>query len=370
MKKSTGTLPTPQIVAGIVATAAACLLISRRSGAIPSRQVVVITGGSRGLGLALAHRFGRAGARLVLAARDHEELDRARQALLGEASVGGSEGSVQDSKGSVQGSKGSVQGSVQSPDDILLVPTDITDQAEVQRLLDQAFAHFGRIDVLINNAGIIEVGPIENQSLVAFQRAMNTNFYGPLRTILAALPRLLAQPRINGRRASIVNISSIGGKVPVPHLLPYVASKFALTGLSEGLNAELRHKGIRVTTVCPGLMRTGSSIQAQFTGQAEKEFRWFSLGATTPGLAASTTTAANKIFNATRSGSAEITITPQAWLAARIIGLAPAASQAVASLANKYLLPAPAPSPSPLVHGSDIHSNSTPSRLEQAHNQI
>jgi len=357
MKKSTGTLPTPQIVAGIVAAAAACLLISRRSGAVPSRQVVVITGGSRGLGLALAHRFGRAGARLVLAARDHQELDRARQALLGEASV--------------QGSKGSVQGSVQSPDDILLVPTDITDQAQVQRLLDQAFAHFGRIDVLINNAGIIEVGPIENQSLAAFERAMNTNFYGALNTILAALPRLLAQPRINGRRASIVNISSIGGKVPVPHLLPYVASKFALTGLSEGLNAELRHKGIRVTTVCPGLMRTGSSIQAQFTGQAEKEFKWFSLGATTPGLAASTTTAANKIFNATAAGCAEITITPQAWLAARIVGLVPAASQAVASLANQYLLPAPAPgnTTTPVTLGRHLRKNPTPTDLQRTHNQ-
>ena len=362
MKKSTGTLPTPQIVAGIVATAAACLLISRRSGAIPSRQVVVITGGSRGLGLALAHRFGRAGARLVLAARDPEELDRARQALLGEASV-------QGPKGSVQGSKGSVQASVQSPDDILLVPTDITDQAQVQRLLDQAFSHFGRIDVLINNAGIIEVGPIENQSLVAFQRAMDTNFFGALHTILAALPRLLAQPRINGRRASIVNISSIGGKVPVPHLLPYVASKFALTGLSEGLNAELRHKGIRVTTVCPGLMRTGSSIQAQFTGQAEKEFKWFSLGATTPGLAASTTTAANKIFNATAAGCAEITITPQAWLAARIVGATPGVSQFVAAVANKYILPAPSTHPAPLTPGAHFQKTKR-TILEQAHNQL
>ncbi len=343
MKKTTGTLPAPQILAGIAA-AAACLFLSRRSGSVPSRQVVVITGGSRGLGLALAHRFGRAGCRLVLAARDHDELDRGRQALLDE-------------------------GSARSPD-ILLVPMDLTDPAQAQYLIDQAYDHFGRIDVLVNNAGIIEVGPIENQPLVAFQRAMDTNFFGALHTILAALPRILQQAKINGRKASIVNISSIGGKIPVPHLLPYVASKFALGGFSEGLHAELRHKGIRVTTVCPGLMRTGSSIQAQFTGQAEKEFKWFSLGATTPGVAASTTHAANKIFNATRCGSAEITITPQAWLAARIHGVAPAVTQLLAALANEYILPAASTSPTPLTLGRQFRKDPSPSKLQQTHNQV
>ncbi len=341
MKKSTRTLPTPQILAGIAVAAAAWLLIPRSSR---SRQTVVITGGSRGLGLALAHRFGRAGNRLVLAARNEDELARARQALL-------------DS------------GSVQSPDDILLVRADLTDPAEARDLIDQAFTHFGRLDILINNAGIIEVGPIENQPLVAFERAMDTNFYAALHTIRAALPRLLEQSEIDGRKASIVNISSIGGKIPVPHLLPYVASKFALTGFSEGLHAELRHKGIRVTTVCPGLMRTGSSIQAQFTGHAEKEFQWFSLGATTPGIAATTTHAANKIYNATRCGSAEITITPQAWLAARIHGAAPAVTQFVAALANEYILPAPSAHPTPLTPGSELKKNPCATKLETAHNQ-
>ncbi len=224
-----------------------------------------ITGGSRGLGLALAHRFGRAGDQLVLAARNQPNSRKLARLLLD-------------------------QGSVQSPADILLVPADLTDPAQAASLIDQAYAHFGRIDILINNAGIIEVGPIENQPLAAFERAMDTNFFAALHTILPALPRFLSQEKRNGRRASIVNISSIGGKVPVPHLLPYVASKFALTGFSEGLHAELRLKGVRVTTVCPGLMRTGSDVQAEFTGQAEKEYSWFALGAKTPGLAASTIT--------------------------------------------------------------------------------
>ena len=340
MKKFAKTLPTTQILAGITAAAAAWLLLPR-----PSRSpgVVVITGGSRGLGLALARRFGRAGNRLVLAARNPEELARARLLLLDE-------------------------GSVQSPDNIFCVPTDLTDAAQARNLIDETYRQFGRIDVLVNNAGIIEVGPIENQPLEAFTRAMDTNFYGALHTIYAALPRMLAQEKQNGRRASVVNISSIGGKIPVPHLLPYVASKFALTGLSEGLHAELRHKGIRVTTVCPGLMRTGSSIQAEFTGQVEKEYAWFSMGATTPGLAAGTHHAANRIYNATVAGRAEITITPQAWLGARVVGLAPAASQIIAALANHYILPDPSAGPTPLTPGAHLRKSGH-SKLEQAHNQ-
>jgi NAD(P)-dependent dehydrogenase (short-subunit alcohol dehydrogenase family) len=341
MKRSISSASTAQILTGIGVAAAAWLLLprQRRSGS----NVVLITGGSRGLGLALAHRFGKAGARLVLAARNPDELQRAQAALL-------------------------QAGSVTSADHILLVPADLTDPAEAAHVIEQTYARFSRLDVLINNAGIIEVGPFENQPLEAFHRAMDTNFYAALHTIQAALPRMLAQEKRHGRRASIVNISSIGGKVPVPHLLPYVASKFALTGLSEGLHAELRQKGIRVTTVCPGLMRTGSSIQASFTGQAEKEFQWFSLGATTPGLAASSEHAANRIYNATASGCAEITITPQAWLAARIVGLAPAASQFAAALANHYLLPSPPANPTPLTPGAHL-KKSGHSKLEQAHNQ-
>jgi hypothetical protein len=141
------------------------------------------------------------------------------------------------------------------------------------------------------------------------------------------------------RPASIVNIASIGGKVPVPHLLPYVASKFALVGFSQGLHAELRHKGVRVTTVCPGLMRTGSHVHARFVGDEQKESRWFTLAATTPVVAASVRHAANRIYSAVAAGRAEITITPQAWFAARIAGAAPATTQFVAALANEYLLP-------------------------------
>ena len=331
MKKSTVTaIHTAQILTGIAAAATAWVLLPRpsRHGS-PQSRVVVITGGSRGLGLALAERFGRAGSRLVLAAPDLEELARARHLLL-------------------------TRRAVLSADDVLLIPADLTDPAQAATLIHHAIDHFGRIDVLINNAGVIEVGPVENQPLAAYRRAIETNFYAALYTTYAALPHLFARNEAAGRytrgagRASIVNIASVGGKFPVPHLLPYVASKFALTGFSEGLHAELRHKGIRVTTVCPGLMRTGGEAHAQFTGQVEKERAWFNTAAKSPILAASVRHAARRIYRAVAAGRAEITITPQAWLAARIHGLCPETTQLVAAFLNQYLLPAPAGDQSPI----------------------
>jgi short-subunit dehydrogenase len=298
------------IIAATLAGSVALAFLRKRPRLHPG-QTAVITGGSRGLGLALAHRFGRAGLKLVLAARHEEELELARHELLH-------------------------SGDVANEDDILLVVCDLTDAAQAAGLIDQAIRTFGQVDVLINNAGIIEVGPVQNQTLEAYERAMQTNFFAALYTIQAVLPHLLAR-----KTGSIVNIASIGGKIPVPHLAPYVAAKFALVGFSETLHAELRQQGIRVTTVCPGLMRTGGESHAVFLGQAAQEKAWFDFGAKTPILAASAEHAANRIFHATNAGRAEITITPQAWLAARFHGLAPETTQQIASLANRYLLPDP-----------------------------
>jgi NAD(P)-dependent dehydrogenase (short-subunit alcohol dehydrogenase family) len=315
MKKSRAALHTAQLLTGIVAAAAAYAALHSSSPRRRPGQVVLITGGSRGLGLALAERYARAGARIVLAARDLEELITARHTLLD-------------------------RGAIESPDDVLLIPADLTDATQASMLVDHTISHFGRIDVLINNAGIIEVGPVENQPIAAYRRAMATNFFAALYTTHAALPHLLRR-NPGDDDAAIVNIASIGGKFAMPHMLPYVASKFALVGFSEGLHAELRHKGVRVTTVCPGLMRTGGEAHADYTGQTKKEQRWFTLAARTPILTASVRHAANKIYNAVAAGRAEITITPQAWLAARVAGIAPETTQYLASLANHLLLPDP-----------------------------
>jgi NAD(P)-dependent dehydrogenase (short-subunit alcohol dehydrogenase family) len=314
MNKSKAIVRSAQILTAVGAAATAYAIRPRTANRRPG-QVVLITGGSRGLGLALADRYGRSGARLILVARNVEELVRARYTLL-------------------------ARGAVTSADDVLLLPADLTDAAQVTMLIDHAVSHFGRIDILINNAGVIEVGPVEDQPIAAYRRAMATNFFAALHTTHAALPHLLRREPGTGD-AAIVNIASIGGKFAMPHLLPYVASKFALVGFSEGLHAELRHKGIRVTTVCPGLMRTGGEVHANYTGQTKKEQRWFTLAAKTPIIAASVNHAANKIYNAVAAGRAEITITPQAWLAARVAGLAPATTQYLASLANELILPAP-----------------------------
>lgn len=314
--KRTNLLP---VVTGVATVAAVAVALRdqssrRRRTRGSENRVVLVTGGSRGLGFAIAERFAQEGNRLILAARDVHELNEARSSLL-------------------------KHGAISSLEDVLLIPADLTDQAQAANLVEQAIEHFGRIDVLVNNAGIMEVGPVENQPLEAYHRAMNTNFFAALYVIQAALPHMLN--RGPGRPAAIVNICSIGGKVAVPHMLPYTASKFAFVGFSEGLHAELRHKGIRVTTVCPGLMRTGGHRHAKFFGNEKKERLWFDISATTPVIAASVKRAANQIYRAVAQGRAEIIITPQAWLAARAAALAPESVQHLTSLVNEVILPAP-----------------------------
>ena len=300
-----------------VGVAAAAIAIARaiRSTPLSPGSVVLITGGSRGLGLAIASRFARTPIKLVLVSRNLAELQQAQATLL-------------------------ARHTHLSPDDFYLVAADLAIPEEAQRLIAETITRFGRIDVLVNNAAVIEVGPIESQTLEIFERTMQVNFFAALYTIWAALPHMRTQtPLAGSRRASIVNIASIGGKIAVPHMLPYSASKFALVGFSEGLHAELRHKGIRVTTVCPGLMRTGGEDHAKFVGNIEAERRWFMRAATTPGVAVTADYAANRIYNAVSAGRAEITISPQAFLAARFGGLFPETLQYANALTNHLILP-------------------------------
>ena len=302
------------VVITLASSLLAIALIGRRllrSARLLPGQVVLITGGSTGLGLALAHRFGKAGLKLVLAARNADELATARGELLS-------------------------AGSVANEDDILLVDCDVSDKQQAAGLIAAAMNGFGQIDILINNAGVIEVGPAVNQPIEAYESAMAIDFFGALYATYAALPFFLRKGS-----GTIVNISSIGGKVAVPHLLPYVAAKFALTGFSEGLHAELRNRGVLVTTVCPGLMRTGGETHAHFRGRVDKEKAWFQTSARTPLLSASVKYAADRIFDAVKLRRSEITITPQAWLAARFAGCAPETTQALCSLIINHLLPDP-----------------------------
>src|SRR5262249_20426391 len=151
----------------------------------------------------------------------------------------------------------------------------------------------GPVDVLINNAGVIQVGPMEVQTPEDYEVALRTHFWGPLHMTLAVLPHMKAR-----RSGRIVNISSIGGKITAPHLLPYCASKFALTGLSEGMRAELMKDGIQVTTVCPGMIRTGSPYNALFKGRNRAEFAWFTILDSLPVISMSANRAARIILRA------------------------------------------------------------------------
>jgi short-subunit dehydrogenase len=250
-------------------------------------------------------------ARLILTARDEQELARARQLLV-------------------------ERGAAPSSQAITLLPCDVTDPKAVAQMAASATSELGSIDILINNAGIITVGPAENQPLEAFREAIEVNYFGMVHATLAVLPQMLARAE-----GAIVNIASIGGKVAVPHLLPYSASKFAAVGWSQGLRAELRSKGIRVTTVCPGLMRTGSPGKALYVGNRANEFRWFHLGASLPLVSCSAGHAARRILRAVESGEGELAITPQAAIAARLAQLAPAVTGGLLSLVNTLLLPAP-----------------------------
>jgi short-subunit dehydrogenase len=313
--------------AGLLCAGTAAALVVRGLGRRTARRlngkVVLITGSSRGLGLAMAEEFGRRGAKLVLTARDPWQLERARQSLV-------------------------ERGAVENAEHVLMIPADLRQASEAKQVVERATEHFGRIDVLVNNAGVITVGPVENQRVEDFHEVMESNFFSAVHCALAVLPQMLQR-----RNGTIVNIASIGGKVAVPHMLPYTASKFATVGFSEGLHAELRAKGVHVLTVCPGLMRTGSHLGAQFGGDAAREYRWFSLAANLPGISTSAACAARRIVRAVVAGETEIAITPQAVVAARLAHLAPEIVGLVMGTVNR-LLPAPVAAGRQFERGADV----------------
>ena len=287
-------------------------------------KVVLITGGSRGLGLVMARELVAQKARVAICARDPDELRRAKADLN---------------------------------DEVVTVMCDVTDPDQLDRLVAEVHAALGPIDVLINNAGIIQVGPMKLMTIEDYETAMATHFWAPLRLSLAVLPRMFE--RGAGR---IVNISSIGGRIAVPHLLPYTASKFALVGLSEGMRAELAKDDIKVTTVVPGLMRTGSPVHAQFKGQNEAEYKWFAAGDSSHFTAMQAERAARQIITAMRRGRPEVVLSVQAKLAWRLFALVPGLGQRVLSLIDRLL-----PKPGGIGEASALGSESRrPSLLTRA----
>ena len=252
-------------------------LILRRSRTqrfLLKNKVALITGGSRGLGLVLARQICAEGGKVALLARDNDELIRAKTDLTG------------------RGGR------------VLTIQCDLLDSGQIQSAIRQTIDRFGKIDILINNAGIIEVGPLEHMTREDFERSMAVHFWAPYELISEVVPEMRTW---GGGR--IVNISSIGGKIAVPHLAPYSASKFALTGFSDGIRAELARDNIYVTTVAPGMMRTGSHVNAKFKGKHDSEFAWFAVSAAAPLISMNAERAARKILAACRRGQPSLTLT-------------------------------------------------------------
>lgn len=271
-------------------------------------KVALVTGGSRGLGFILARDLARSGCRVVICARNWAELENAQRQLR---SAGA---------------------------EVLAIPCDVSDRGQVDRMVVEITQQYGRIDLLFNNAGVIQVGPIEAQTVADFEEAMNTMFWGVLYPTLAVLPQMRAR-----REGNIVNITSIGGKVSVPHLLPYCCAKFAAVGFSEGLHAELADQGIAVTTVAPGLMRTGSFLNAVFKGNQAAEYTVFSLAANIPGVSMNAERASAQIIEAARRGDAEKILSAPADLLARFHGLFPGVTADLLGVVNRFLPTASGP---------------------------
>jgi short-subunit dehydrogenase len=279
----------------------------------------VVTGGSRGLGLVLARELSGRGARIVLVARDGEELERARMSLRDDRSLNA---------------------------EVLALGCDVSDRRSVQDAMKQAEAWHGRIDVLVNVAGVIMVGPLQADDDSDFERAMAINFWGPYNMVRAVAPRMR---RLGGGR--IVNVASIGGIVAVPHLAPYSASKRAVAGLSEALHSELAGDGIVVTTVFPGLMRTGSGRAAELTGDARSENAWFRASSVMPLISMPAERAAARIVRALERGEAHVVLGAPAKLLALAHGIAPNLVAWAMTIATRLLPSAPL--------AEDIHTGST-----------
>jgi NAD(P)-dependent dehydrogenase (short-subunit alcohol dehydrogenase family) len=293
---------------------------------------VVITGGSRGLGLVMARELADEGARLTLIARDADELARAAEDIH----------------------------TRQPFAEVLTVVADVRRRYDAERAIAETLERFGDVDVLINNAGIIQVGPVDHMKLSDYDDAMNTHFWGPLFMTLSALPHM--RRRGEGR---VVNISSIGGRIGLPHLVPYAASKFALTGLSESLRYELARENITVTTVCPGLMRTGSPLNASMKGRHPQEYAWFAISDSLPLTAIDVERAARQVIAACRRGDAELVITVQAKIAILARTVAPELFAAAMAMINRLLPPPTGPEGDTTRLGRDSESEWAPSRLTE-----
>jgi NAD(P)-dependent dehydrogenase (short-subunit alcohol dehydrogenase family) len=300
-RSASGISPWPFLIAG---GGIAVAMLARAPRYNFRDKVVLITGGSRGLGLVLARQLADRGAAIGLLARDPGELARARETIW-------------------------------APSEVQLLAADVTSRSQVEQAVSNLVKRFGRIDVVINNAGQILSAPFDDTTDADFKGLLDVHVWGTLNVTRAALPHLARHG--DGR---VINICSIGSRIPVPHLSAYCTSKFAQAGLSAVMAEELREKGIRVTTIMPGLMRTGSHVHAWFKGDPSTEFAMFSLVGGLPGTSMGADRAARQILDAAARGQSEAIIPFTVRQVARATALFP--NLAIAALRTvTRLLPPP-----------------------------
>jgi short-subunit dehydrogenase len=190
-------------------------------------KVVWITGASSGIGEALAYSFANEGAKLILSARRESELERVKK-------------------------------NTKLPDNqVFILPLDIEKIAEIETKTNQAFKHFGKIDYLMNNAGISQRGSVVDSDFSVYKRIFDINFFGVIALTKAVLPYMIAQ-----KSGHITVTSSIMGKLGTPFRSGYAATKHALHGFFDSLRAEIYRENIQVTLICPGYIRTNVSVNA------------------------------------------------------------------------------------------------------------
>ncbi|MFJ7300789.1 MULTISPECIES: SDR family oxidoreductase [unclassified Streptomyces] len=264
----------------------------------------LVTGGSRGLGLLVAARLAQRGCQVTVAARDEDELRRGAEW-------------VEEKTGRR----------------VSTAVCDVRDRNAVESMVRQAEARRGRLDVVVANAGVIQVAPVESLDNEAFEDAMTTIFGGTVNTAMAALPHL----RMSEAGGRLCLIGSVGGLLAVPHLLPYSCAKAAVGALGEGLRAETAGQGLSVTTVHPGLMRTGSHLQAEFGGRSSEEFAWFSALSGAPVISMDAERAAERIVQALEKRRTRVVLTPAARVASVAHGVAPTTVTRLSGLAARLL---------------------------------
>lgn len=287
---------------------------------MPDRSLALVVGASRGLGFLVARELLRRGHDVVLASRSLPALETAAVDLR-----------------------------TQHPEAaVSVVECDVTSRESVQTAVAEAQRE-RPLDVAIHVAGVIQAGPAPDMTHEHYAQAIDTMLWGPIHLAEALVPAM----RERGRGRFGV-VTSVGGMVSPPHLLPYATAKFGAVGFTDGLAASLAGSGVSATTIVPGLMRTGSHTAAQFTGDPMTEYSWFAPAASLPLLSIDAERAASRMVDGVVAGKPMVTLTPLTWAAIRFRGAAPATTTRLMGLMNR-MLPSPVPlSQSRTVTGAEL----------------